>query len=377
MRRLISLRFALVITLVVAVLAFLAGSYTTPAPATAQTPIRWKVQTAWPLGVFPDDAAKLLVSTIDKTSGGRLKIELSPAGAVVPPFEIQDAVSRGVLDGGHTTPGYIVGKLKAFGPLTHGPLFGMDFIDYYGWYWEGGGHELLQEAYQQKLKMNVVSFQVHPEGPQAMGWFKKEIRSFNDIKGQRYRIYAAGAEVYNKLGIASVVIAGGEIVPALERGAIDGAEWINCSDDRILGIDKIAKFHYAPGMHEPTTVGEFIINKGKWDALPADLKEIVKTSVQASYWNHFVRFQEKTAKACGELLAAGVKIIKTTDELNRAFLKAYDEIWQADAAKDEFYKKVIDSQKKYSSLVVPYRLSYWPNYSFIGEHYYKEKIWLK
>jgi TRAP-type mannitol/chloroaromatic compound transport system substrate-binding protein len=377
MRRLISLRFALVITLVVAVLAFLAGSYTTPAPATAQAPIRWKVQTAWPLGVFPDDAAKLLVSTIDKTSGGRLKIELSPAGAVVPPFEIQDAVSRGVLDGGHTTPGYIVGKLKAFGPLTHGPLFGMDFIDYYGWYWEGGGHELLQEAYQQKLKMNVVSFQVHPEGPQAMGWFKKEIRSFNDIKGQRYRIYAAGAEVYNKLGIASVVIAGGEIVPALERGAIDGAEWINCSDDRILGIDKIAKFHYAPGMHEPTTVGEFIINKGKWDALPADLKEIVKTSVQASYWNHFVRFQEKTAKACGELLASGVKIIKTTDELNRAFLKAYDEIWQADAAKDEFYKKVIDSQKKYSSLVVPYRLSYWPNYSFIGEHYYKEKIWLK
>jgi TRAP-type mannitol/chloroaromatic compound transport system substrate-binding protein len=377
MRRLISLRFALVITLVVAVLAFLAGSYTTPAPATAQTPIRWKVQTAWPLGVFPDDAAKLLVSTIDKTSGGRLKIELSPAGAVVPPFEIQDAVSRGVLDGGHTTPGYIVGKLKAFGPLTHGPLFGMDFIDYYGWYWEGGGHELLQEAYQQKLKMNVVSFQVHPEGPQAMGWFKKEIRSFNDIKGQRYRIYAAGAEVYNKLGIASVVIAGGEIVPALERGAIDGAEWINCSDDRILGIDKIAKFHYAPGMHEPTTVGEFIINKGKWDALPADLKEIVKTSVQASYWNHFVRFQEKTAKACGELLASGVKIIKTTDELNRAFLKAYDEIWQAEATKDEFYKKVIDSQKKYSSLVVPYRLSYWPNYSFIGEHYYKEKIWLK
>jgi TRAP-type mannitol/chloroaromatic compound transport system substrate-binding protein len=377
MRRLISLRYALVITLVVAVLAFLAGSYTTPAPATAQTPIRWKVQTAWPLGVFPDDAAKLLVSTIDKTSGGRLKIELSPAGAVVPPFEIQDAVSRGVLDGGHTTPGYIVGKLKAFGPLTHGPLFGMDFIDYYGWYWEGGGHELLQEAYQQKLKMNVVSFQVHPEGPQAMGWFKKEIRSFNDIKGQRYRIYAAGAEVYNKLGIASVVIAGGEIVPALERGAIDGAEWINCSDDRILGIDKIAKFHYAPGMHEPTTVGEFIINKAKWDALPADLKEIVKTSVQASYWNHFVRFQEKTAKACGELLASGVKIIKTTDELNRGFLKAYDEIWQAEAAKDEFYRKVIDSQKKYSSLVVPYRLSYWPNYSFIGEHYYKAKIWLK
>jgi TRAP-type mannitol/chloroaromatic compound transport system substrate-binding protein len=377
MARLIPLRFALVAVVLTAFVAFLAGSYSAPSPATAQAPIKWKVQSAWPPTSIVQEAAKLLVETIQKNSGGRLQIELSPAGAVVPPFEIQDAVNRGVLDGGHTTPGYIIGKLRAFIPLTHGPLFGMDFIDYYGWYWEGGGHELLNEAYQKNLKMNVVSFQVHPEGPQAMGWFRKEIRSFADIKGSRYRIYAAGAEVYNKLGIASVVLAGGEIVPALERGAIDGAEWINCYDDKILGMDKVAKFHYAPGMHEPTTVGEFIINKAKWDALPADLKEIVKTSVQASYWNHFVRFQEKTAKACQELLAAGIKIIKTTDELNRAFLKAYDEIWKADAAKDDFYKKVIESQQKYSSLIVPYRLSYWPNYNFIAEHYYKDKIWLK
>ena len=377
MARLIPMRFAIVAVVLTALVAFLAGSYSVPSPATAQAPIKWKVQSAWPPTSIVQDAAKLLVETIQKNSAGRLQIELSPAGAVVPPFEIQDAVNRGVLDGGHTTPGYIIGKLRAFIPLTHGPLFGMDFIDYYGWYWEGGGHELLNEAYQKNLKMNVVSFQVHPEGPQAMGWFRKEIRSFADIKGSRYRIYAAGAEVYNKLGIASVVLAGGEIVPALERGAIDGAEWINCYDDKILGMDKVAKFHYAPGMHEPTTVGEFIINKTKWDALPADLKEIVKTSVQASYWNHFVRFQEKTAKACQELLAAGIKIIKTTDELNRAFLKAYDEIWKADAAKDDFYRKVIESQQKYSSLIVPYRLSYWPNYNFIAEHYYKDKIWLK
>jgi TRAP-type mannitol/chloroaromatic compound transport system substrate-binding protein len=377
MNRLLSARTSIALVIVVAIVAYTAGVYTAPMPATAQAPIKWKVQSAWPPTSIVQDAAKLLVETIQKTSGGRLQIELSPAGAVVPPFEIQDAVSRGVLDAGHTTPGYILGKLRAFIPLTHGPLFGMDFIDYYGWYWEGGGHELLNEAYQQKLKMNVVSFQVHPEGPQAMGWFRKEIRKFEDIKGSRYRIYAAGAEVYNKLGIASVVLAGGEIVPALERGAIDGAEWINCYDDKVLGLDKVAKFHYAPGMHEPVTVGEFIINKAKWDALPADLKEVVKTSVQASYWNHFVRFQEKTAKACQELLASGIKIIKTTDDLNKRFLRAYDEIWQADAAKDEFYRKVIDSQKKYSSVVVPYRLSYWPNYNFIAEHYHKDKIWLK
>jgi TRAP-type mannitol/chloroaromatic compound transport system substrate-binding protein len=353
------------------------GGGAAPPPASAQAPIRWKVQSAWPPTSIVQDAAKLLVETIEKTSGGRLKMELLPAGAIVPAFEIQDAVNRGVIDAGHTTPGYIIGKLQAFIPLTHGPLYGMDFIDYYGWYWEGGGHELLNEAYQKNLNMKVVTFQVHPEGPQAMGWFKKEIRTFNDIKGMKYRIYGIGAETYAKLGISTVTLPGGEIVPALERGVIDGAEWINCYDDKILGMDKVAKYHYAPGMHEPVTVGEFIINKAKYDALPADLKEIIKTSVQASYWNHFVRFQEKTAKACQELIASGVKIIKTSDELNNRFLKAYDEIQAGYVAKDAFYKKVVDSQKKYAGLIVPYRLSYWPPYNFIAEHYWKEKIWLK
>jgi TRAP-type mannitol/chloroaromatic compound transport system substrate-binding protein len=210
-----------------------------------------------------------------------------------------------------------------------------------------------------------------------MGWFKKEIRKFEDVKGMKYRIYGIGAETYGKLGISAVTLPGGEIVPALERGVIDGAEWINCYDDKILGLDKVAKFHYVPGMHEPVTVGEFIINKNKWDALPADIKEIVKTTVQAAYWVHFVRFQEKTAKACQELIAAGIKVIKTSDELNNRFLKAYDEINNANIAKDPFYKKVVESQQKYAGLIVPYRLSYWPNYNFIAEHYHKGKIWLK
>ncbi len=377
MRKLIPLRSAIALALVLGLLAFLAGSYSAPTPATAQAPIKWKVQSAWPPTSIVQDAAKLLVEMIEKNSGGRLKLELLPAGAIVPAFEIHDAVNRGVLDAGHTTPGYIVGKLQALIPLSHGPSLGMDFIDYFGWYWEGGGHELLNEAYQQRLKMNVVAFQAHPEGPQAMGWFKKEIRTFADIRGMKYRIFGIGAETYGKLGISAVTLPGGEIVPALERGVIDGAEWINCYDDKILGLDKVAKYHYVPGMHEPVTVGDFLINKAKYDALPADLKEIIKTSVQASYWIHFVRFQEKTAKACAELIAQGVKIIKTSDELNNRFLKTYDEISSGYAAKDPFYKKVVDSQKKYAGLLVPYRLSYWPPYQFIAEHYWKEKIWLK
>ena len=132
MSRPVSVRFIVGLVFVVALVAFLAGSYSAPAPATAQAPIKWKVQSAWPPTSIVQDAAKLLVETIDKTSGGRLKMDLLPAGAIVPAFEIQDAVNRGVLDAGHTTPGYIIGKLQAFIPLTHGPLYGMDFIDYYG-----------------------------------------------------------------------------------------------------------------------------------------------------------------------------------------------------------------------------------------------------
>ena len=168
MQRVVSLKAAVALALAVSFGAYFLGAHS-GSVATAQAPIVWKVQSAWPPTSIVQDAAKLLVETIEKNSGGRLKLDLSPAGAVVPPFEIQDAVNRGVLDAGHTTPGYIIGKLKAFIPLTHGPLFGMDFIDYFGWYWEGGGHELLNEAYQQRLKMNVVSFQVHPEGPAGDG----------------------------------------------------------------------------------------------------------------------------------------------------------------------------------------------------------------
>ncbi|MFQ5896906.1 MAG: TRAP transporter substrate-binding protein [Candidatus Methylomirabilia bacterium] len=347
-------------------------------PASAQTKVfKWKVQSAWPPTIIVQDAAKLLVKMIEEMAGGRLKIELLPAGAIVPAFEIQEAVSKGVLDAGHTTPGYIIGKLAAFIPLTHGAMFGMDYIDYFGWYWEGGGHELLQEAYRDKLKMNVVSFQVHPEGPQAMGWFKKEIRTFEDIKGLKYRIYGVGNVVYGKLGIRAITIPGGEIVPALERGVLDGAEWIGCYDDQRLGIDKIAKYHYAPGMHEPMTVGEFIINKDRWEELPADLQAIIKTAIKAAYWVHFVRFQQKTAQACQELIAKGIKIIKTTDELNKRFLQVYDELTAEYVAKDPFYAKVVESQKKYAGKMVPYRLSYWPPYNFIAEHYWKDKIWLK
>lgn len=197
------------------------------------------------------------------------------------------------------------------------------------------------------------------------------------MKGLKYRIYGAGAEVYGRLGISAVTIPVGEILPALERGVIDGADFVGCLDDMRAGFQSVTKVHYTPGMHEPVTVGDLLISKRVWDRLSPDLQEMVRVATQQTWWRWFARFHKQTAEACQQLMKQGVHVYRTPDELNYKFLEVWDKIQQEDAAKDPFYKKVIDSQKSYASLIVPYRLSYWPTYRFRGEHYWKEQVYLK
>ncbi len=355
----------------------MAALWLQPPAATAQRPITLKMQASWPASLTLFENFKMFAEAVEKMSAGRLKIETLPAGAVVGAFEVIDATNRGVIDGAHSAMGYYTGKHRAGIPLSHGPLFGMDFIDFFAWYYEGGGFELVQEWYQNILKMNLVSFPILPAGPQAMGWFKRPIKSFADARGMKYRIYGSGAEVYSRLGISAVTLPGGEILPAMERGVIDGADWVNCVEDMRLGFHNVTKVHYSPGMHEPVTVGDLTINKGVWDKLPPDLQEIVKVATQATWWRWYARFQKQTAEACRELIKLGVHVYRTPDDLNYKFLEVWDQLQKEDAAKDPFYKKVIDSQREFAKLMVPYRLSYWPTYEFRGNYYWKEEIFLK
>ena len=225
---------------------------------------------------------KLWAETVEKMSAGRLKIETLPGGAIVPPFEVFDATSKGVLDVGMAPFGYIQGRNTATIPMSHGPLFGMDGNDYYAWYYDGGGMALLEEFYKDHLKLNVVGFPIPTDYPQGMGWFKKEIKSLADLKGLKYRIYGIGAETYGRLGVSVVTIPGQEIVPAMERGVIEGAEWINCLEDKKLGLHKTAKFYYTPGMHEPVTGAQLMFNKDVWAKLPP-------TCRKWSGWRPFTR----------------------------------------------------------------------------------------
>jgi TRAP-type mannitol/chloroaromatic compound transport system substrate-binding protein len=351
-----------------------------PMPAFAQQSFKLKIQASWPAGQTLYDNLKMFADRVDKLSGGRLKVEPMPDGAVVGAFEVLDATSRGVIDGGHTAPAYWIGRSRAAIPLSHGPLFGMDYIDMFGWYYNGGGIELLNEWYRDILKANVVSFPILTAGPQALGWFKKPIKSWADLKGVKFRIYGLGNEVFKEAGMSVVLLPGGEILPAGERGVIDGAEWVGGVEDLRFGFQNIWKYHVVPGLHEQTTFGDLLINKDIWNKLPADLQEIVKAAVTDTMVKWWVAWQRQNADAYREMVEKHkVHVQRTPEDVQLTFLKTADKLYARWAEEDKtgFFKKVVDSQKKYAGQVVPYRRSTWPEYGFLADYYWKDKVLLK
>lgn len=344
-----------------------------PQTTFAQQTFKLKFQATWPAGSTLFDNFKVFVADVKRMSGGRLDIEAMPAGAVVPAFELLDAVARGVLDGGHAWASYWAGKRKAAVLFTGGPggTFGMDFTDYLGWMYEGGGLQLYNEFYQDILKLKVVAYPILPAGPQSFGWFKKPISGWEDMKGMKMRIGGMAGEVFAKAGVNVVNIPGGEIIPAAERGVIDAAEWVTPGEDMKMGFHEIWKNYYLPGMHENTTVGELIVNKDVWDKLPEDLKAIVEAAINNTWvrWQSwFLKYNSQALKDLQE--KHNVVVRKTPDDVLIAFLKSWDKIAEEEAAKDPFFKKVLDSQRAFASVVVPARRFMYPPYGFAADYYW-------
>ena len=356
-------------------LVFLGGSQGPP-EAFAQAPITLKFQASWPAGSLLYENFKMFAERADKMSGGRLKIETLPAGAIVAPFEVLDATSKGVLDGAHTWAGYWVGKHRAAILLTGGPggTFGMDYIDYMGWMHDGEGLALYQEFYRDILKLNVIVTPVMPSGPQAFGWFKRPIKNLADFKGLKCRQSGMAAEVFTAMGMRVVNMPGGEIVPAAERGVIDCAEWITPGEDMKMGFHNVWKYYYTPGMHENVTVAELLFNGDVWKKLAPDLQEIVKGAATDTFLRYMGWFNRQNALALSELRDKHkVQVLRTPDDILIEFLKAWDKIAKQEAEKDPFFKKVLESQRKYASLLVPARRFMYPPYEFAANYYWPEK----
>ena len=333
-----------------------------------------KFQASWPSSLTLYENFTYFTERVNKLTGGAVKIEAMPAGQVVPAFEVLDATHRKVIDGHHSWAGYWTGKGKVGILFTGGPgALGMDFVDQMGWLYEGGGMELYQEFYSDQLKLNVVPFPVLPAGPQAFGWFKRPVRNLADLKGMKCRQTGMAAEVFQRMGMQTVNLPGGEIMPAAQRGVIDCAEWVGGVEDLRFGFQNIWKYHYTPGVHESVTIGEVVFNGDVWRALTPVQQEIVRSAATETLYRWWAKWQKQNADAIKELQEKhGVRILRTPPDILIAFLKTWDKMAAEESAKNPFFKKVHDSQRAYASLVVPAKRFMFPPYSFIANYYFPE-----
>lgn len=345
------------------------------AQAQAPAPKVLKFQSSWPAASAAQDNFKLIAERVDKLSGGQLKIDALAAGQVVPPFEVLDAASKKVIDGGHSISYYWVGKNKAavlFAGPPGGP-FGMDHTDYLGWMWNGGGQELWLDLYQNQMKLNLHVMPAHPTSPQAFGWFKRPIKNLADFKGMKCRQTGINAEVFTRMGMTTVNMPGGEIVPAAQRGVIDCAEWVGGIEDLRLGLHNVWKYHYTPGVHENNTIGELFINGDVWKGLTPVQHEIVRSASRDAFISWSASYQKQNAEALKELQEKhGVRVLRTPPDILAAYLKAWDGLAAEEAEKNPFFKKVWESQRAYASVVVPAKRFMYPPYSYVANYYWPE-----
>jgi TRAP-type mannitol/chloroaromatic compound transport system substrate-binding protein len=345
-----------------------------PMIAKSQSPVVFKMQGAWGAKDIFNEMAEQYVKRVNDMAGGRLRLDFLVAGAVVKPFEVMDAVNKGVLDAAHSVPVYWYGKHKAASLFGTGPAFGNDAHHTIAWFYEGGGQALYDELVQKHLKLNVVGFLVFPMPTQPLGWFRRAPKSVADIKGLKYRTVGLAADLFQKMGMVVTQLPGGEIVPALERGVIEAFEFNNPTSDMRFGAQDVIKNYMMGSYHQASESFEIIFNKPKYDKLPNDLKAILRTGVEAVNSSNFWLAMENYSRDRLVLRDKHkVNILRTPVEIERAQLQAWDEL-AAELAKDPINKKILDSQRNWFQRVVYYEQLNASNYRLAYEHVYKTKI---
>ncbi|MFN4154942.1 MAG: TRAP transporter substrate-binding protein [Paracoccaceae bacterium] len=345
------------------------------APAVlAQAPIVMKMQTSWPASDIWMDFAREYVTRVEEMSGGRLKIDLLPAGAIVGAFQVMDAVHDGVLDAAHTVPVYWYGKSKAASFFGTGPVFGGSATTMLGWFYQGGGAELYRELTQDILGLNVIGMMGMPMPAQPFGWFKGEVNTLADIQGFKYRTVGLAADLLQQMGMSVAQLPGGEIVPAMERGVIDAFEFNNPSSDRRFGAQDVAKNYYLSSYHQASEAFEFLFNADFMEDLEPDLQAILKYGVEASATSNLMLAMREYSKDLSELQTDdGVTVHRTSKEILSGQLEAWDKLI-TDLETDAFNKKVMDSQRAWVENVAYFELMNAPDLGLAYEHYFPGKL---
>ena len=352
--------------------AVAAGALSAPMLATAQTATTLRFQSTWPAKDIFHEYANDFAKKVNDMASGKLKIEVLPSGSVVPAFQLLEAVNKGTLDGGHGVVAYHYGKNNALALWGSGPAFGMDPNMVLAWHNFGGGKALLEEIYK-AINMDVVSYLYGPMPTQPLGWFKKPIAKVADMKGLKFRTVGLSVDIFTAMGTSVNPLPGGEIVPALDRGLIDAAEFNNATSDRILGFPDVVKNCMLQSFHQSGEQFEILFNKGKLNALPAEQKAIIDYAVQAASAEMSWKAIDRNSTDYLEMKKQGIKFYKTPDAVLRAQLEAWDKIVDAKSKENALFKKVIDSQKAYAQRAIPWQNDYMVDFKMAYNHSFGKK----
>jgi TRAP-type mannitol/chloroaromatic compound transport system substrate-binding protein len=327
-----------------------------PMIAKGQTgPISMRWQSTWPAKDIFHEYALDFAKKVNDMTGGELKIEVLPAGAVVPAFGLLEAVSKGTLDGGHGVLVYHYGKQNALALWGSGPAFGMDAQQLMAWHKYGGGKELLAKLYA-SIGANVVSFPYGPMFTQPLGWFKKPVTKAEDFKGLKYRTVGISIDVFTGMGAAVNALPGGEIVPAMDRGLLDAAEFNNMTSDKILGFPDVSKVCMLQSFHQNAEQFEISFNKTKYDALPEKMRAIIANGVEAASQDLVWKAIDRYSSDYVELQKMGVKFYKTPDSILQRQLDAYDAAVEKKSGDNALFKEIMESQRAFAERSVKWDL---------------------
>jgi TRAP-type mannitol/chloroaromatic compound transport system substrate-binding protein len=348
-----------------------AGALAFPMISKGQTgPINMRFQSTWPSKDIFHEYAQDFAKIVNDMTGGDLKIEVLPAGAVVPAFGLLDAVSKGTLDGGHGVLVYHYGKSNALALWGSGPGYGMDANMLLSWHKYGGGKELLAKIYE-SIGANVVSFPYAPLYTQPLGWFKKVMTKPDDFKGLKYRTVGISIDLFTAMGAAVNALPGGEIVPAIDRGLLDAAEFNNTSSDRALGFADVSKICMLQSYHQNAEQLEITFNKTKYDALPAKLKSVIASGVDAASANMMWKAIDRNSQDYITLQSVDkVKFYKTPTSILQRQLELYDQVVEKKAKDNALFTEIINSQKKFAERAVKWEQDVVVNRAMAYAHYF-------
>jgi TRAP-type mannitol/chloroaromatic compound transport system substrate-binding protein len=361
-------------TMAVGGVAVAAGTVAAPNVSRGQTgPISMRWQSTWPSKDIFHEYAQDFAKKVNDMTGGDLKIEVLPAGAVVPAFGLLDAVSKGTLDGGHGVLVYHYGKQTALALWGSGPGYGMDANMLLSWHRYGGGKELLQKLYG-SIGANVVSFPYGPMTTQPLGWFKKPVQKVEDLQGLKFRTVGISIDVFTGMGCAVNALPGGEIVPAMDRGLLDAAEFNNATSDRILGFADVSKVYMLQSFHQNAEQFEIMFNKNKFDALPKKMQALIENAVDAASQDLSWKAIHRYSQDYEELKTKDkVRVYKTPDSILQKQLEVYDQVVEKKSAENALFKEIVESQKKFAARAVTWDMDTNVNRRMAYNHYFGRK----